>query len=439
MQGKKVGWAEERVALDADGAVKVETHVTLKIARGGVQMGMNWSDVIRFESKPGGRTLTARSEQSLGGKSTVVHEGKRKGDQFQLRTTVDGNVADAIVPMPKRVVEDRVPSLRVQRLLAAKSGQSVVSYAYNYEKREDVRMESTIVSQSKTRLHGVPATVLEIRSVVPSDNLTMTERMTASGQALETQVGPLFRMVLEDQSIAKDISAATPDMFASASIGLNTALGTAPLRSLVLRLKGVPAGAIANDARQNWAANQLTLALRAHRETPQHPISEEVRRRNLAVTPYIDHDATSIQQLAAQSKGEKSDLARAKAISRTVHQTLRYTLETAPESASAILRGGRGDCSEYSRLTVAVLRAAGLPAREVSGVAYVGDAKPGLGYHAWVEVYVEGRWFPMDPTWNQVPVDASHITLGYGKSTTYVGLVGGIQAVVLSVNGQPVP
>ena len=60
-------------------------------------------------------------------------------------------------------------------------------------------------------------------------------------------------------------------------------------------------------------------------------------------------------------------------------------------------------------LFVALCRAEGVPAREVSGLMYAGDQLGAFGGHAWAEVALDGRWVSADPTWNQFPVDATHI------------------------------
>ena len=115
-----------------------------------------------------------------------------------------------------------------------------------------------------------------------------------------------------------------------------------------------------------------------------------------------------------------------------MHNAIRYTLATAPLSASEILRQGTGDCTEYSRALTAVLRADGIPAREVSGMAYAGD-EFGFAFHAWVEAYINGRWVAFDPTWDQYPVDATHIAISRDDPSPIIGLLGGLSVKVLAV------
>ena len=72
-------------------------------------------------------------------------------------------------------------------------------------------------------------------------------------------------------------------------------------------------------------------------------------------------------------------------------------------TAAEVLRAGRGVCQDFAHLGIAVLRAAGIPARYASGYLYpdelggvVGETHQGES-HAWLEAWV-GDWHPLDPT-----------------------------------------
>lgn len=58
-----------------------------------------------------------------------------------------------------------------------------------------------------------------------------------------------------------------------------------------------------------------------------------------------------------------------------------------------------GVCRDFAHLMIAMCRALNIPARFVSGLDYGAD--PALGppdFHAYVEVYLSGRWYIFDPT-----------------------------------------
>ncbi|MCG6878125.1 MAG: transglutaminase-like domain-containing protein [Deltaproteobacteria bacterium] len=87
--------------------------------------------------------------------------------------------------------------------------------------------------------------------------------------------------------------------------------------------------------------------------------------------------------------------------------------------ALTVLETKVGDCNEHAVLLTALLRAAGIPARECVGIVYSDNR---FFYHAWTEAWL-GRWISMDATLNQMPVDATHIKLVHGGLDRQAGLM----------------
>jgi hypothetical protein len=81
-----------------------------------------------------------------------------------------------------------------------------------------------------------------------------------------------------------------------------------------------------------------------------------------------------------------------------------YTNNTALD----LVDGGIAVCEGYANLTIALLRAAGIPAKFVAGYA-LGNGFPDSWAdvpesiepkHAWVEAFIDNRWIVMDTTWD---------------------------------------
>lgn len=68
----------------------------------------------------------------------------------------------------------------------------------------------------------------------------------------------------------------------------------------------------------------------------------------------------------------------------------------APSDALSVLKAQRGTSAGRSRVLVALLRNAGIPARLVGGLR-LKDAQRKRSTVAWVEAYMDGRWIPLDP------------------------------------------
>jgi transglutaminase-like putative cysteine protease len=84
------------------------------------------------------------------------------------------------------------------------------------------------------------------------------------------------------------------------------------------------------------------------------------------------------------------------------------------DDASTVLRQRSGVCQDFAHLTIALSRAAGVPARYVSG--YVkppgGD---GVASHAWAELYLPGPgWVGLD-TSGPGPIGERYVRLAYGR------------------------
>ncbi len=108
--------------------------------------------------------------------------------------------------------------------------------------------------------------------------------------------------------------------------------------------------------------------------------------------------------------------------------------------AAEALRRGRGVCQDFAHVTLALLRAMGIPARYTSGYlhpdreAEIGQTITGQS-HAWIEAWV-GDWVPLDPT-NGEPVGERHVVVGrardYGDVCPLKGIYHGGPAEALQV------
>lgn len=113
------------------------------------------------------------------------------------------------------------------------------------------------------------------------------------------------------------------------------------------------------------------------------------------------------------------------------HETLRYERGvTHVHTSSAEARAaGTGVCQDFAHVTLALLRAVGLPARYVSGYlhpvaeARVGETTAGES-HAWVEFWA-GEWIAVDPT-SLADVGNRHVLLARGRDYADVRPLSGV-------------
>ncbi|TNF47998.1 transglutaminase domain-containing protein [bacterium] len=126
----------------------------------------------------------------------------------------------------------------------------------------------------------------------------------------------------------------------------------------------------------------------------------------------LDLQSPRITELAENITGGIDDpWEKAQAVGRWVFTNLGKSMREC-FSALDVLEAREGECQSHSILTVALCRAAGVPARFVYGVVYMSDRDAYL-YHTWVETYA-GEWIPMDPTLGSFPAGVDHLTLVQG-------------------------
>ncbi|MCM3886678.1 transglutaminase family protein [Frankia sp. R82] len=108
------------------------------------------------------------------------------------------------------------------------------------------------------------------------------------------------------------------------------------------------------------------------------------------------------------------------AVGDWVRERLTYRPGTTGVHTAAVeaWQQGEGVCQDFAHLALVLMRAAGMPARYVSGYqhpsasAEVGETVAGQS-HAWVEGWI-GEWWGFDPT-NAVPAGQQHVVVARGR------------------------
>jgi len=146
-------------------------------------------------------------------------------------------------------------------------------------------------------------------------------------------------------------------------------------------------------------------------------------------TPFMPVDHREIQEAAQDLVGDFSDrLLAVTKLNTWVYETLVKTPVMGVPNALEVLRIRQGDCNEHTALMVALSRAAGIPARIAAGVVF-SDRVTDTGafyYHAWPEIWMgdELGWISVDPTFGQVPADATHVKIVEGDLDRQIEIMG---------------
>jgi len=165
---------------------------------------------------------------------------------------------------------------------------------------------------------------------------------------------------------------------------------------------------------------QAELLVRHHRARPQDigevPLMQLPADVLQFLYPSRYCESDKLQARAHQLFGQMPPgYARVDAICQWVQQHVKFTSGSSTFSTSALdtMSQQQGVCRDFAHLMIALCRALNLPARICSGLDYGAD--PALGptdFHAYVEVYLGGRWWLFDPSGTAIPEGLLRIGTG---------------------------
>jgi len=302
----------------------------------------------------------------------------------------------------------------VQRWITQKPGAGA-GITYHYLNLQTLTLDETmsrIQAIHDTLSAGVKMTYYDV-TTTGTDGLEINQVYGVDGKAYSIVLGGLFECRLEPPSLARNID--TPvDLFVKNTVPSNQPLGT-PEKVTLLKLSlDNTSGALLDNApgqsvTRSQAHDAFIVTVNPN-GAPRVPATESEINKNLASTTDIPANHPTIIRLAREAVGNAGT--PAEKVSRLVQFVYHYIEDdyTAnPLSTLDIIAQKKGDCSEHTKLFTAMARSAGIPCRTVGGLIYLGDELRGFGLHAWNEVVIDGVWVPVDPTWGQTSIDATHI------------------------------
>lgn len=182
-----------------------------------------------------------------------------------------------------------------------------------------------------------------------------------------------------------------------------------------------------------------TVDINQHVAVPQTLCEMPIAALPYEVLPYLYPsrycESDKLQGLANQLFGHlPRGYERVEQIRRWVLARTRFAPGSSTCNTSALdtLNLQAGVCRDFSHLMIALCRALNIPARFASGLDYGAD--PALGptdFHAYVEVFLDGRWYLFDPSGTAMPM--GFLRIGTGRDAadvSFATIFGGIRAEV---------
>jgi len=135
-----------------------------------------------------------------------------------------------------------------------------------------------------------------------------------------------------------------------------------------------------------------------------------------------------VRDFAARNLRKKDSAADFLALAESICAAVAYEsgITEVTSTAAHALEIGRGVCQDHAHLFIACCRAAGIPARYVSGYVDPGHSDQAAS-HAWAEVWIEGEgWVSVDVT-HRVLAREQHCRLAIGRDYLSAAPVRGVR------------
>jgi hypothetical protein len=269
----------------------------------------------------------------------------------------------------------------------------------------------TVEGEEEIRIDGEERRAFRIQ--VSYAGLEATSWYDPEGRVLKETSPMGLTMIREEAGLARKGMKAgreAVDITTSTMVSVDRGLpDPAGLSSLHVRLAGIDPGDFEIEGgRQRLQGSALEIVREDVASLPkvEIPVRDQALAGFLEATAFVQSDDKRIERLARKIVGREKDAAEAaRLLMQWVYENLEKRPTVSLPSALDVLDDRAGDCNEHATLMAALSRAAGLPARVVVGVVYVGA---GFFYHAWNEVWV-GAWVSLDPVMAQFPADVTHI------------------------------
>jgi hypothetical protein len=440
---RKVGWLFTDLVLVPGKAVRArfvqELIIKAKVGQATVERHHREERVYR--AGPGGRLLAFTIEdKGDGGDQTLT--GRNTPEGLEVLRRRPGHSDETLhLPASSETVEE-ADQVRVALLRQA----PVTGQVLDGTDLQSYQVTTTPGGTESRTLHGVPVTLRRATTLSEKDKVPGLTTVAADGAILETSFGGTTAFRAEPRTVAQRLDKV--EIFGLTRLVLPRALPASARDvpgELTLVVTGLTPEFRRATPRQTYRpldGDRVEVRIRAAppdasqlRSRPlQAPDGAEYLRSSLSV----ESEAPEIVAKAREIAGSETDAyAAAKKVVAWVGSHMRKDYGFNADRATDVLRQMRGDCTEHSLLTVALLRALGVPARRVDGVVFnqSGDGVNALYWHEWVEAWVGSTWTQLDPTFGQPVADATHLTLGEESQADIIPLLGKLRIVDVSGGG----
>lgn len=430
LEGRKLGHARTYVEFGDDGAIVIGLELRARLVAPAGQFDLDVSSYQVFAARAPHRFLRSRTERSLGGqveRVTIQREGSgvwatvlRDGQEQRTRAALDDYTLEDVLRQDLWLLER--PEAGSELEMRVFDGQ-------------EIRLVDATVSVRTTHdmlLEGVPIHY-SVLSSIDADGDRVVSVVDQSARVLGLQLADHLRLQLEPREVALRTDEAR-QLLIGATVPVDRPLGErARVARLQLSARGGGVERLGSGPGQRVEHDRFggrwVVSVEPGERLEPAPQAWSAPRIASELAARLD---VLLEEAVGGLQGER---ARVEALLAFVAGHLDDALQLDPIPLDELLDRRRGDASEHAQLFVALAERAGLGARPVSGLLYLGDEQRAFGPHAWADVAIDGVWVPVDPTWVQLPVDATHLRFAHGPpSETGTVEAGDLALQVLAVD-----
>ena len=426
---QKLGYYHIVAGLSEDGEHYVVSEDMLVVSTFAGELSEDRSKLEVRYSLEDGLIDSSDAEESGGGERLVI-KVERQGDQLKLTTNSGGRPESRLIEMSETTLSEEMRF--VEWMKQARPGEKFESVSLDWSKEPvDTPQTFTFKSKESGSLNGVMTELYNLQE--ESFELTEEGQFDQKGVPVWQKTGGLFEIKREPQEVATSLGETPVEILAKTTVKSDVELGDPPLYELVLHASGLGTYKFPEATYQRVSYlpdGEARIEITPPKGDPE-PSELGDREKYLKANPTLQANSPEIRRLVA-SLGLRglSERKKVEKLTRWVYYNLEKASNVNASTSLSVLKNRAGDCTEHTILLTTMLRAAGIPARELSGLVYTNDDLQVFGYHAWVEVYVDGGWMAVDPTFNQVPADAGHILQSREDSLAELQIMGTLKLTV---------
>jgi hypothetical protein len=413
-EDKKIGHAtQESQRVPIDGEIAIDLNFFMTFRAGDSEAA--FSDHRRYEGAPPHRLVGGQIE------SDGLHTAFRR-DGNSLLITDENGAHHRMEGVDRTLCDEEGMAVFDFLETVSAAGVEIETKDLDVQHLAETKAVHRVLEVGSQMMMGVPVRIHKVASTYHEHDMRITaETVYQSREPVQFFFGP-FELRRETEAVALAPNQSV-DLMAEFQKPLNRPLEALDdIETLTLRVSIDDPTISINDVIDDQFLQTVDViddqTARVTIADRKRPPSAEISSLYLRSTSNHPADLPIIEtHLAAAMQGveDRSDQ------HRLVESLVSYVsdfIDDAPNdlyghntsSVTEILENRFGDCTEHSQLFVTLARAAGIPAREVTGFVYNGDdEEPALAGHMWAEVQIDGHWIGVDPTWNEIELNRSHV------------------------------